>query len=229
MMIFSSKENKSLINRVFTERSKLQNRSQSSEIEEALLASILPTNEQAQFVIRMLYTDHFTLQRAFSSVFESYSGAGEARWSNGFPVLQLFSDFSRREWLKVGHEEIITSDFESDFGIVVDILKHHERTTHSQNPLRKASYAKSIEHSEKLLALLQERSDEVPVQSFIAIIAEHWNVLSLNIYTYRALANLSALAMDFPNSPADKDIFNRILTEVSSTWDEQDRKNAYAG
>ena len=208
MMIFSSHENRRVIEGIVRDHANLSGQTESSVIEHALIQSLLPADKNAQYWVTLLYNGE-SLAKAYANVFECFSAGldWQARWQNGKPLVEEFSRALAMTFpMLIGQEKEI-HHFETQLRTIYSFLNKEDQFFYDKI------------YIDDCLEKLKEDAQQVSVFEVVNILLRNWQVLSNNTIAYRALKDLAMMsASNFRDDFYTRSQFVKVLKQVTDEW-----------
>ena len=217
MIIFSSENNRKIIEDMILDESKIENRTASSLIENYLMDSLLPKNEDARFWICELYKESYTIGNVFQACFDYLSGGinWEARHTNALPLVKYaFQINISRYNIKLSENE--RNYFLSLFDSVLNQLRH---CAEKESGFFKEEILKAENYGRELFDLIVRCPEVMNYSNIYAFVIENWNLLNNYTKTYRLLSVLAQVDQYWVDNFNTRYHLVKILKSISDEWD----------
>lgn len=210
-----------LVDDLVKDEAGLRNISESAVIEERLLDSFLPKNNQARsIVVNFLYAEDGGIWVALNAVFRQ-NAAGinwKSVYSNFLPLVNFGYDLMLFNGLYVEGSEVELYHLKSQLD---SLAGKFEQLSSIQDDVREEwKYIGDAKYARELLKGLEENPKSINLINVWALIIERWDVLFDWSITFRLLADLSLLANKWQDYPNERIKLLHLIDEVSAEWKE---------
>lgn len=196
-LLFSSIENKELIDAMVDDESTCTRKKPSAILELRLFDSFLTKNDQIRFWILNLYQGD-TSGKILSLVFD-YNSAGVNWKSRGLPVLP-FVEFAINEQKYIDKYEIDKEPIEhllKCFDSIKEILeKLKEDNFDIESTLK---FTEALETLNFFILQLNNEDEKIQFESYLRFFKDYWDILKDSAYTFKALSELVSIQKGWRN------------------------------
>lgn len=208
-----------LVNKLIKDRAGIENRSESSVIEQTILDSFLPVRKSARDIIEnYLYCDGGNIADTLAALFGN-NAAGtnwNSRYDNFLSLVQFAKSQEALSGTTLCGKEDELHHCCSQLESVVDKL---ERLAESDTE-HKISYLNEADFGKHLLLELREEPENSHLINLYALIINNWGDLKGWSITYRLLMDLARLGNYRNNDCASRTELLDIVNRISAEWDE---------
>lgn len=215
-LLFSSVENKELVDKMINEESKYTGNKPSIILERAIFDSKLTKNNQIRFWIINLHRE-CSSGDILSSVFE-YNSDGINWKSCGLPLLP-FIEFAIDEQRNIKKYVVDKDpiphllDCLDSIVKIIDGLK--ENCLDIESNLR---YAGALEMLDYFIRQLNEEDERIQFVTYYRFFQEFWDDLKDSTFTFRALSDLTRIQKGWRNDDESRYLLTRNLRELAQKW-----------
>lgn len=209
MIVFSSTQNRKVIEGIVKDQSCFSGRSESAIIEQAIIQSLMPSNNNAQYWIKILY-DGGTLSEAYKNVFSSYAAGlnWKAQWANGYILVEQFSRLLAMTFPKTNGTEEELYHLRSQMKAICEVL-HRDGGDASDNE-QVAFYVEQLNNLPQHISLLD----------ISTLLLRNWDKLGSYSVTYRALTDIASIsASQLLDDCSSRIQFIITLKKISDEWE----------
>lgn len=215
-LLFSSIENKELIDAMVDDESTCTRKKPSAILELRLFDSFLTKNDQIRFWILNLYQGD-TSGKILSLVFD-YNSAGVNWKSRGLPVLP-FVEFAINEQKYIDKYEIDKEPIEhllKCFDSIKEILeKLKEDNFDIESTLK---FTEALETLNFFILQLNNEDEKIQFESYLRFFKKYWNDLKDSTYTFRALRDISTMQKGWRNESESRYELTLCLNNLADNW-----------
>ena len=217
MIIFSSENNRKIIENMILDESTVENRTASSLIENYLLNSLLPKNEDARYWICELYKENYRIGDVFRACFDYLSGGinWEAKHTNALPIVKYAYQLNISRY-NVEFSENEKHYFHSLFDSILNQLKYYAE---KESGLLKEEILKEENYGRELYDLMERCPELINYSKIYTFIMNNWNFLNNFTKTYRLLSILAQADKCWQDNSNTRIHLVKILKSVSDEWD----------
>lgn len=209
MFCWSSSHTKDILGAALKCRSAGTKQTESSLVEEALAAFLLPTNRQAKFIAEDMFVSN-SLARAYESVFhllEAGPNGVDAWASNGFPLVECF-----RDAVFINMARIRCDKASGDIKYIASKFDSIARYVNDHDPL-------TGQYMYDLIAEMENAPEYFSFFNIINSIIQSWSLIGTKSYTYRVLAAIVRLCPEWvSDNDINRTVFLDTLDLVSKEW-----------
>lgn len=218
MIVFSSNENRKLIENFMADESELVRKSQSALIEEHILNDILPKNSEAKQWVRKLYLREWTLMETLYYCFGSLT--------QGLNQMSLYNSDANADLVRYAMtlcEELdIKLNQKSDkylyfkniiFPKLIDKMKGSSKT--GWHGIKESD----IEYVTKISKIL----DQMPLYDLYNLILTYWDCFRGWSGTFSYLSTLACLHNKINDNARNRLRLVQVLKDVSQNWFDPER------
>jgi|GEM_PF-2190734 len=219
MIVFSSETSKRIIEAAVTDYAALDNRSGSAIIEQKLLESFLPQQEDAQRYVKHLYSGASDVQDIIVSVSQSYAAgvSWQARWGNGKPLVEFALEMCLQSASRINLKDELIHHLMNSFDSLLRILKCEEQE-HSGDLLERENLALSVKFGDELYQLLDKEKTPPPTSSYVNFLIDVWDYVGNSTHTYRVLSDLIAISSKWYEDAEIRVNLKELLAVISKKW-----------
>lgn len=210
-----------LIDMLVKDEASLKMCSDSMVLENHILKSFLPENEQAcSFVTNYLYGEgeNAGVGETLAAIW-SYNAAGE-NWSSKHDNLLPLVEFAHEE---ESYCNIIPKGDEPEiphFLLQIEAIhaKFKEMAMQEKNSLQKIHYENEAKYVQELLVEARKNPQFMRYTNFYLLVLDNWVDLKGWTITYRLLYDLSKLEKGWRTTPETRTKLLRLIIEISRNW-----------
>lgn len=217
-----------LIEKLVKDEADIQNRSESAIIENRLLNSFLPAEENARFYAEIyLYNDcgENNIKATLSAIFGFNAAGARGPFTSRYDNLRPFVEFARSESVfcntRPTGKEVQLHHFCSALDSVCCILEQAANGEGSTlvTVQEAVHYGQCAKYARELLREAKEEPQYMRYINFYTLVLDAWDVLKGSTWTFRMLTDLADMELGWRNTPETRKKLLQILNEVSSEWD----------
>ena len=214
-----------LIDRLVKDEAEIENRSESAIIENHLLDSFLPENEQARwFVEGYLYGDGerkgigATLEAIFSYNAAGTRGAWSSKYGNLLPIVQFaHSEQCFCNTIPTGEENELYH-FRSQLDSICN--KFELLAEEATDSSRKYYYEKEAKFARELLKEATNEPQFMRYCNFYQLIIDNWEDLKDWSITFRMLCDLASMEKGWRDNPDTRRKLLQLINDISVEWND---------
>lgn len=195
-LLFSSIENKELIDAMVDDESTCTRKKPSAILELRLFDSFLTKNDQIRFWILNLYQGD-TSGKILSLVFD-YNAAGIKWKSLGLPLLPLI-EFAIDEQKFIDKDEVDKASVPSNLIDYLIQLKNNFMVSSNNERDTDAKYKNGLETLEFFIDVLNNGNNEIRFVMIYRFFKDYWDILKDSAYTFKALSELVSIQKGWRN------------------------------
>ena len=220
---FSNEQNKNFVEEILQRKASKENRSVSFLIEEALLNSLLPENEQAKFILQYKLCGEHAVRDTLESVF-SYNAAGisyKSIYANFKPLLEFAIMNCHNVNHQKSNDESLTHFF-SQYEAVVNRIE--KLSLYCVNPNEKEYYKTQASLARMMYTQATEDNRTINYRNILILVRDCWDMLCDWTFTYRLLSDIALFNREGWNEHdfAREELFE-LISEVSKEWRDENR------
>lgn len=195
-LLFSSVENKELIDAMVGDESKSMRKKPSAILELRLFDSFLTQNEQIRFWILNLYQGKSSGD-TLSSVF-NYNAAG-VKWNSlGLPLLPLI-EFAIDEQKYIDNDEFDKDSIASNLIDYLIQLKNIFMENSNYERDADAKHKNGLETLEFFIDVLKNGNQKIQFVMIYRFFKDYWDILKDSAYTFKALSDFASIQKGWRN------------------------------
>lgn len=214
----SNEQTKNYIDRRIEDIATANYSSTSFILENAVLSSLLPKNEEARKIIfHHLYpVNGEGVKETLDAIFD-YNSAGldwNSKHSNFLPLVEFCLQYVKKSAM-LSDTNTIMHHLLNQFSSIVDVIERCSQ--HIIDPFDEAMYKNKSSWARKIYDNAKEKPSDIPIVEIFEIIKDCWVMLDDWSITYRLLSDLAAVS-EFEESVESRNALVDTISEVSKSW-----------
>lgn len=214
--------NATLIDALVKDEAAINSTTESNVIENHLLDSFLPRNEQARFMSESyLYGDNQGIGPTLKAIFNFNSsgtrGAWSSKYDNFLPIVEFALDEQCYCNTKPSGEEKELPHFRLQLDAICKTLEDLAEKAEEQSI--KYYYQNEAKYANDLLKEATEEPHYMHYVNFYKLVVDNWDALKDLSMTYRMLCDLAAMETGWHNRPEARVRLLKLLKDISQEWD----------
>lgn len=215
-LLFSSVENKELVDVMVDDESKSLRKKPSAILELMVLDGLLTKNEQIKFWIVNLYRG-CSSGVILSSVFD-YNSAGVNWKSCNLPLLP-FIEFAINEQKFIRYYEVDKERVYHLLNCLDSIKRIFEKLKEENMDIESnLKYRDALEMMDFFVEQLNNENQEIQFIAFYRFFKKYWDDLKDSTHTFRALCDLATIQKGWRNESESRYALTQCLRELADRW-----------
>lgn len=215
-LLFSSVENKELVDVMVDDESKSLRKKPSAILELMVLDGLLTKNEQIKFWIVNLYRG-CSSGVILSSVFD-YNSAGVNWKSCNLPLLP-FIEFAINEQKFIRYYDVDKERVYHLLNCLDSIKRIFEKLKEENMDIESnLKYRDALEMMDFFVEQLNNENQEIQFIAFYRFFKKYWDDLKDSTHTFRALCDLATIQKGWRNESESRYALTQCLRELADRW-----------
>lgn len=215
-LLFSSIENKELIDSMVEDESKHDGKKTSAILELKLLDGLLSKNEQIKFWIVNLYRG-CSSGVILSSIFD-YNSAGVNWKSCNLPLIP-FLDFAINEQIYIKKYDVDKEPIPHLLNCLDSIKNLLERMKEDNLDVEsKIKYRNAVDTIDYFIAQLNDENEKIQFITYYRFFKLYWSDLKDSTHTFRALCDLTTMQKGWRNDSESRYALTKCLRDLADKW-----------
>ena len=217
-LIFSSIENKELVDVMVEDQSKSLRKKPSAILELTVLNGLLSENDQIKFWIVNLYRG-CSSGVILSSVFD-FNSAGVNWKSCNLPLLP-FIEFAINEQKFIKEYEVDKEPIYHLLNCLDSIKRILEKLKEDNMDIESnLKYRDALEIIDYFISQLNDEKEEIQFVVYYRFFKKYWNDLKDSTHTFRALCDLATMQQGWRNESESRYALTQCLRDLADKWPE---------
>ena len=215
-LIFSSIENKELVDVMVEDQSKSLRKKPSAILELTVLNGLLSENDQIKFWIVNLYRG-CSSGVILSSVFD-FNSAGVNWKSCNLPLLP-FIEFAINEQKFIKEYEVDKEPIYHLLNCLDSIKRILEKLKEDNMDIESnLKYRDALEIIDYFISQLNDEKEEIQFVVYYRFFKKYWNDLKDSTHTFRALCDLATMQQGWRNESESRYALTQCLRDLADKW-----------
>lgn len=215
-IIFSSIENKELVDEMVEDQSKSLRKKPSAILELTVLNGLISENDQIRFWIVNLYRG-CSSGVILSSVFD-FNSAGVNWKSCNLPLLP-FIEFAINEQKYIKKYEVDEEPIYHLLNCMDSIKRILEKLKEDNMDIESnLKYRDALETIDYFISQLNDGKEEIQFVAYYRFFKKYWNDLKDSTHTFRALCDLATMQQGWRNESESRYALTQCLRDLADKW-----------